>query len=341
MYVDAGYLLASAATLMTGTSLRSGINVNHDRLIKGLVEQAEESSGLPLLRVNWYDSAPRGIPDETQNRIGLLPRVKLRLGRIGWDGEQKGVDLRIGLDLVAHARNGAVDAIYLVSGDDDLTEAVEEAQGHGVQVIVLAVPNQQGRPNAVSRHLQRESDGLEIIDRDTIEQNVVRAAVPAKVTQVAETSPPETIATKPTTPSPALLAGRKPTPQPAPVATRRPEVQIVYSSATGIGGSFADPHLATPDDHLESQIARVVDKVLDTYLRGAGPAEQASLTMARPLIPREVDRALLHDLCEVLETFDLNDATRNGLRSQFWTAYDERYGSSSSPLVPDSTAPLE
>ena len=39
-----------------------------------------------------------------------------------------------------HARNQAVDVIYLVTGDDDLAEAVEEVQGHGIPVILLAVP---------------------------------------------------------------------------------------------------------------------------------------------------------------------------------------------------------
>src|SRR5690606_35289811 len=111
---------------------------------------AQQISGLPMLRVHWYDSAKDGVPDAQQERIGELAKVKLRLGRFGVDGQQKGVDLRIGLDLVAHARNDASDVFFLVSGDDDLTEAVEEAQVHGVQVVVLAVPNVADRPHAVS-----------------------------------------------------------------------------------------------------------------------------------------------------------------------------------------------
>ncbi len=333
LYVDAGYLLASAATLMTGTSLRSSINVNHERLISALVEKAEESSGLPLLRVNWYDSAKKGIPDVVQDRIGLLPRVKLRLGRVGWDGEQKGVDLRIGLDMVAHARNGAVDAIFLVSGDDDLTEAVEEAQGHGVQVIVLAVPNQAGNPHAVSRHLQRESDGLEVLAADVITCNAVRADVPAKAEPAPATTDETTPLAKPT-PTPALLAGKKPAPPSAAAATPRPQDTLVYSSATGTGSAYVTDHL---DDrsYVDEQISKVADQVLNTYLRGAGPDERAALTKARPMIPREVDRALLHDLCERLETYDLDDATRNDLRSCFWRTYDEQHADTSRP------APIE
>src|SRR5690625_1178626 len=113
LYVDVGYLLASAATRVTGTSLRNGIHVDYGALIEGLIEQAQEISGLPILRVHWYDSARDGLPDDQQQRIGMLPKVKLRLGRFGVDGQQKGVDLRIGLDLVAHARNDAADCFLL------------------------------------------------------------------------------------------------------------------------------------------------------------------------------------------------------------------------------------
>lgn len=179
LYVDAGYLLASAATRVTGTSLRGGVHVDHDELVPRLIRQVETDSGLPLLRLNWYDSGGEagGQPDGVQARLGLMARVKLRLGRLSYAGEQKGVDLRLGLDLATHARNNIVDVAYLLSGDDDLTEAVEEAQGHGVQVILLAVPDEAGEPFGVARHLQRESDGLTLIEEETIRESV-RAAGP-------------------------------------------------------------------------------------------------------------------------------------------------------------------
>lgn len=183
IYVDVGYLLAAAATRVTGTSLRRGVQVDHAELIESLIKRAEEDSGLPLLRVNWYDSGgrPGGMPDFTQDEIGLLPRVKLRLGRLSHAGEQKGVDLRIGLDLATHGRNRVVDVIYLVSGDDDLTEAVEEAQGHGVQVLILAVPGQDGRAHGVSRHLQRAADAMVLLDGETIDQVVRSRAIPTEL----------------------------------------------------------------------------------------------------------------------------------------------------------------
>ena len=174
LYVDVGYLLAASATRVTGTSLRSGVVVSYPDLVTRLVAAAEEASGMPLLRVHWYDSGRRsgGAPDASQEAIGMLPRVKLRLGRISPQGEQKGVDLRIGLDLAAHGRNRVVDVIYLVSGDDDLCEAVEEAQNHGVQVVLMAVPDRAGKPHAVSKHLIRESDDLIVLDGSVVDDTV-------------------------------------------------------------------------------------------------------------------------------------------------------------------------
>ncbi|MCB1301954.1 MAG: NYN domain-containing protein [Tetrasphaera sp.] len=180
IYVDVGYLLASSATRVTGTSLRRGVTVDHESLIRGVIEQAEQDSGMPLLRVNWYDSGgrPGGMPDIHQEHVGLLPRVKLRLGRLSQTGEQKGVDLRMGLDLATYGRNRVVDVIYLISGDDDLTEAVEEAQFHGLQVVIMAVPDQRGRPHAVARNLQREADNVILIDAATIDAAVKPVALP-------------------------------------------------------------------------------------------------------------------------------------------------------------------
>ncbi len=174
VYVDVGYLLASAATRVTGTSLRSGVEVDHAQLIEAIMTQAVESSGLPVLRVNWYDSGGGrgGTPDRLQEQIGLLPRVKLRLGRLSHAGEQKGVDLKIGLDLVTHARNNAVDVMFLVSGDDDLTEAVEEAQAHGIEVVLMAVQIVGGKPHAVSKHLLRAADRLELLEEKAIDASI-------------------------------------------------------------------------------------------------------------------------------------------------------------------------
>lgn len=307
LYVDVGYVLASAATRVTGTSLRSGVQVDHAALIKQLINQAEAASGLPLLRVNWYDSGARsgGVPDEAQEEIGMLPRVKLRLGRLSPFGEQKGVDIRLGLDLVTHARNRVVDLMYLVSGDDDLTEAVEEAQGHGIQVVVLAVPNTGDRAHAVSRHLQRAADGVEVILPATIDGAVLPR--PAVVTpQVAMASP-----------SPAVLARSKAQSMKvvgqAPVAS---SASPVYTSRTG------DPPGANrtrqPDLVDEDLVDEVCHGVLTTWATRATAADRETLRQGKPFIPGDIDRALLVDLSDRAKIYDLDEPTRYLLRQRFW-----------------------
>ena len=320
MYVDAGYLLASAATRVSGTSLRNGVHVEYGPLVERLIRQAEEISGLPLLRVHWYDSARDGVPDAQQGRIGELAKVKLRLGRFGVDGQQKGVDLRIGLDLVTHARNDAADVFLLVSGDDDLTEAVEEAQAHGVQVVVLGVPNAVGRPHGVSRHLVRAADELRTVVETTIDDTVTKIERPVPV----PTPPPGATPAEPApaaaptahVPSPLDLAGKRPTPVPA-----APSAVLAYSGVTG-GPSHVDGAYATPED-MQQQIDSVVRNVLTSLRKSAGDDGLEALLHGRPSIPREVDKALLLDLSDALGLYDLNDSARFELRSRFWEIYDE------------------
>ncbi|GAA0562596.1 NYN domain-containing protein [Paractinoplanes ferrugineus] len=281
--MDVGYLLSATAVRVTGTSLRNGIQVDYEPLIDALVQQAEALSELPVLRVHWYDSARDGVPDTLQQFIGELPNVKLRLGRFGVDGQQKGVDLRIGLDLVTHARNGAADVFILVSGDDDLTEAVEEAQVHGVQVILLAVPNAEDRPHGISRHLIRAADGLKILFPDTIDQTVTKV----------EMSPPPT----------------------------QPTAQSI--AVGGPGGRLRAKAKYEEPAELAEQIDSVVTNVLTTFRRSATPEALAELTTGKPSIPRDIDKALLTDLSDRRGGTDLSEAVRHQLRGEFWEQYDK------------------
>lgn len=321
LYVDVGYLLAAAATRATGTSLRAGIHVNYDRLIAGLVEQAQDHSDLPVLRVHWYDSARNGVPDVVQERIGELPKVKLRLGRFGVDGQQKGVDLRIGLDLVAHARNDASDVFFLVSGDDDLTEAVEEAQVHGVQVVVLAVPSSDGRPHGVSRHLLRAADELDQIDGARIDEAVVKVEVPRQA-DVAPTAPTPTPMS---VPSPAALASRT-IPKPAPPRREHvppPAVALAYSGSTGQQSHVMPGFDAEHQEIDEEVVTDVVRRILAAFRKSASPQDLQNLQRARPSIPPEIDKALLTDASDAIGVYDLSVGLRYRLRSRFWEVWDE------------------
>ncbi|MEU1813238.1 NYN domain-containing protein [Micromonospora aurantiaca (nom. illeg.)] len=314
--MDVGYLLSSAAVRVTGTSLRSGVLVDYAPLIDALVQQAESMSGLSVVRVHWYDAAMDGVPGPQQESIGELPKVKLRLGRFGMDGQQKGVDLRIGLDLVTHARNGAADVFILVSGDDDLTEAVEEAQVHGVQVILLAVPNREDQPHGISRHLVRAADGLETLSPDAVDKNVVKVETPPPPPR-----PPHPVVPparqQPVRATPRDLAGLG---QPGAL---RPSPVVVYSAETGrepqIMPGYEDPDPA----ELAEQIDSVVSNVLTAFRTSATAEALAELRAGRPSVPRDIDKALLTDLSERRGEYDLSERVRHMLRMQFWKAYDE------------------
>lgn len=395
VYVDVGYLLASAATRVTGSSLRSGIEVDYAGLIAGLVAQVEENSGLPLLRVNWYDSGARsgGQPDYHQDQIGLLPRIKLRLGRLSYAGEQKGVDVRLGLDLALQGRARVADVVYLVSGDDDLTEAVEEAQSAGVQVVLLSVPAQNGLGHAVSKHLRRAADGELPISPEVIDRCVRSRAIPEVLVPKPDSAPdgetagelpidpcpdgvtepdaaeppagpdshvhtgtgagtgtgaapdthtdtepqpdPTTKPTGPTGPtspsSPATpvpdpseeaapVPAHAPTPSPA-VFGRKRATGVVLPSAQPTATWSSSSRAPIVDEHgvfNPELIDDVAKAVVASWCRTATPTSLVSLREAKPAIPGELDRALLHDLSSRAGVYDIDDASRHEVRERFW-----------------------
>ncbi|RDI11291.1 NYN domain-containing protein [Rhodococcus sp. AG1013] len=322
LYIDAGYLLAAAATRVTGTSLRSGIYVDYATLISSLVDTAEARSGLPVLRLHWYDSARNGVPDARQERIGELSKVKLRLGRFGVNGDQKGVDLRLGLGLglVAHARNRASEVFFLVSGDD-LTEAVEEAQVHGVQVVLLAVPTVDGKPHGVSRHLIRAADELDSIDGATVDAAVMKvdrqpALEPITPEPTPEPAQPAVAAARPVVRTPLDLVS---IPQ-SPAGPRSTSV-LAYSVSTGSPGRVLPGY--DEDDEQDQLIDEVVLRVLASFQESATSDDRLELQRARPSIPRDIDRALLLDASDVMEKYDLDEGIRYRSRARFWAKYDQ------------------
>lgn len=346
LYIDAGYLLHAAATRVAGTSLRSSVKVDYSGLIRGLSDQASRLSGLTVLRTNWYDSGAglRSAPDATQTTIGMLPGVKLRLGRLSPNGDQKGVDVRMGLDLVTHARNNAIDVMYLLSGDDDLTEAVEEAQSHGVQVSLLGVPDREGHAFGVSLHLRQEADSLELIDAAVIDDHVTVAgpkpdtattpspqrlvtappACPDPTPSAADTesAPAQSDrATNPPLPGPPTDAGPI-IPTPTILAGRSHRPEPIYRTATG----------QTPVNHyndvedLTEAADGVVRHALAAWRLTSTPDEVAGLLEDRPNIPQALDRALLNDMSTAMGVYELDETTRFLLRRRFWELASHELG---------------
>jgi len=62
------------------------------------------------------------------------------------DFEQKGVDMRIGLDMATFSEQRSVDRIILVSGDTDCVPAMKHARKAGLQIVLVRFPNGRETP---------------------------------------------------------------------------------------------------------------------------------------------------------------------------------------------------
>lgn len=164
VFIDAGYALARGGLVTCGTKSRVALDCDFSGLVAALSRLVEDHGGLPALRVYWYDGAHNRIPTPEHLRIGNLPYVKVRLGRLGADGKQKGVDALIYRDLMTLAREHAIARAYLVAGDEDLREGVVAAQDMGVQVVLLGVAGGKSPNPSQSPDLVREADEVIILD---------------------------------------------------------------------------------------------------------------------------------------------------------------------------------
>ncbi|MFI9272420.1 NYN domain-containing protein [Kitasatospora sp. NPDC052896] len=223
--VDAGYLLGAAASLLAGESARSRVTVDHTALIASLRERAEEETGLPLLRIYWFDAAPERRPMPEHRRLRVLPRVTVRLGALTRaDGRwvQKGVDAAMHAELSELARNRACADVVLVTGDGDLLPGMMSAKEHGVAVHLWALQAADGDFNQ-SEDLVGEADERRVLDRAWITRSV-RLREPATVFPSAGPRPEiAKILAAPPTPAPGPTPGPDEEPcRPAAEAPARP-----------------------------------------------------------------------------------------------------------------------
>lgn len=74
------------------------------------------------------------------------------------DFEQKGVDMRIGLDIASYSANGSIDRIVLVSNDTDCVPAMKYGRKAGLQVAIVQLPAVKA-----ARELVMHSDYVRIV----------------------------------------------------------------------------------------------------------------------------------------------------------------------------------
>ena len=158
VFVDAGYLFAQGSKELSGTKLtRSGCELDYCAARTALRDYAEAASSLPLLRIYWYDGTSQS---RTPQHIALAnqPDIKVRLGFVNSQGQQKGVDSLIVTDMITLARNRAMAACVLLSGDEDLRVGVQQAQEYGIRVHLLGIRPSRG---SQSVFLREESDSVD------------------------------------------------------------------------------------------------------------------------------------------------------------------------------------
>ncbi|WAU85080.1 NYN domain-containing protein [Streptomyces sp. Qhu-G9] len=184
IFVDAGYLYAAAGRLVAGTEDRRAFELDAEGLLEALIDRARTIfADSRLLRVYWYDGARRRIHTAEQQSIAELPDVKVRLGNLNANNQQKGVDSLIRSDLESLARHRAISDATLIGGDEDLVSAVEAAQGYGARVHLWGIEAPEGRNQA--EPLLWEVDSQRTFDLEFFKPYVARRTAASYDTAVS------------------------------------------------------------------------------------------------------------------------------------------------------------
>lgn len=301
--IDAGYLLASAGALLHGVTNRRDLQVDGPGLVAVVRQEAAAGMTGELLRVYWYDAARDRVPTVEHRAVASLTGVKVRLGNLNRQGQQKGVDALLRSDLETLASNGAITRAVLLAGDEDMLPAVEAAQSYGVEVHVWSVEPPFGRNQ--SERLVWEADAVHEIGRDLLAPCVhlsrppLRAGAPPAPEAGEPAARPQDApaAAQPVPPpSPALLAGLR---RLSPTPVHGPELAVVQDIGEHIAGKWL--------------VTRGRDNLADL--------------LPGPSLPTVIDRELLVAAEEELgRSLRPWEAARWALREGFWQRLHREFG---------------
>ena len=134
--------------------------------------------GRRLLRVYFFGSIPPN-PNEKQIKfhsylktIGFTLELK-PLHKHGDKFIEKGVDVALVTRMLSLLRLNAFDVAVVVSGDNDMTEAVKEVKNAGKRVEVISFRN------GIGRQLRDEADDFFAIDTFASDVELKRAETPS------------------------------------------------------------------------------------------------------------------------------------------------------------------
>lgn len=287
IFVDAGYFFAAGSVAITGNKLqRKDLSLNIPEMVAKLSEFAKQITGLPLLRIYWYDGAmPKG-PSAEHLALGQSDHLKLRLGMINSVGQQKGVDSLIVTDLIDLARNRAISDAILISGDADTRVGVEVAQTFGVRVHLFGIS---------PKHQSQSSFLLQAADTSS-EMN---AAFLSTFLTINAAAPPPTVVR---------------TPAPVVTSALTQEVQSIASAPT--------PQANTQQAPVLQDTETIFRQVVDGLLSPLGATEKANLQAAvasGPGVPHEYDGRLLARSRDAIRR-ELTSSEKRKIRSTFLTS---------------------
>ncbi len=196
VFVDAGYLFAAGSRLIANEKLARGeLHLDYDAVLELFGELTQQITGLPLLRIYWYDGTATG-PTPQQLALAYRPSVKLRLGFVNQQGQQKGVDSLVVTDLINLARNRAMADALLLTGDEDIRVGVQQAQEFGVRVHLIGIA--PSRDNQ-SGFLVQEADSVRELTAAEV-QTFLKCA-PAQAVSPSAVLPVPSNAARPATPT--------------------------------------------------------------------------------------------------------------------------------------------
>ncbi|MEZ2459364.1 NYN domain-containing protein [Salinicoccus roseus] len=79
------------------------------------------------------------------------------------DFQQKGVDIKIGLDVAWLSNNSIVDRIYMITGDADFVPALKHARREGIQIKLIKIGTKR-----VHENLEKHSDYIVEIKNEDV-----------------------------------------------------------------------------------------------------------------------------------------------------------------------------
>ncbi|GLW67625.1 NYN domain-containing protein [Actinomadura rubrobrunea] len=329
VFVDAGYLYAASGALLLGCSSRREYRVAAEKLIKALTSHADEQLLGELLRVYWYDAAPKKQPTVDQRVIANLPLVKLRLGNLNAQGQQKGVDAQLRNDLEALARHRAITDAVLLAGDEDMLPAVEAAQRYGVRVHLWGVEPTHGSNQA--EWLVWESDTVEVLPADFLRPYFTKAkALPVPTTPPDAAAVRDGAGPRAPVPSPSeVFAGRTPAVRPSAAALGHgsPVRQGAPNSSgqvnhTSPGHGLGEGKLGPDRAHM----LEIGEHVAQKWIFERGRDNIRDL-LPGPILPPVIDKELLIEAEKELGgSLRPYQEARTWLRDGFWERVYREFG---------------